>query len=273
MWGFGVPAQQGVVQRLSDRFPGVPFANFAYEAEGPPDVDFLLRYLSARGVHPRAVIVDLNTLTYNPFAKSYQSLGRALERRAPIFLQPFDRGRVQLSDDITQPTLEQKLDSFMEDHWQLYGYRVDIHQYLFGDADIATAIWTHWSRKLRTGTDESAQPAYFGLYDLTALGEDNIAFAYTEHAFSLLRALRVPVVAFLPPVNHALVGQYIATPAYDANLKRLQVLGKRFGIKVLNLDRLLPRSAFLDNAHPNAAGNDRLARALAPSVATVIGWK
>ncbi|MBV8809490.1 MAG: hypothetical protein JO033_12525, partial [Acidobacteriaceae bacterium] len=114
------------------------------------------------------------------------------------------------------------------------------------------------------------QPPYFGLYDLTPLGTDNIAFAYSAHAFAALKALRIPVIAFLPPVNHALVGQYIASPAYDANLRRLQALGKRYGVGVLNFDRLLTAREFLDNAHPNAAGNERLAQALMPFVAAAI---
>ena len=265
LWGYGVRASENAVQHLRERFPNVPFANFAYEAEGPPDVDFLLRYLIASDVHPRAVLMDLNTLTYNPFSKQYQRLGRALERKAPIFLQPFDRQRIELSDDVAAPTLEQKLDSFMQDHWQLYGYRVDIHQFLFGDADAVTALWNRFAPKLRKSGTQSGPP-YFGLYDLTPLGNDNIAFAYSQHVFSRLRSLGVPVVAFLPPVNHALVAQFIASPAYDANLRRLQTLGQRYGVTVLNLDRLLPRGAFLDNAHPNAAGNRRLADALAPAI-------
>ena len=265
LWGYGVPATASAVARLRDRFPDIPIANYAYEAEGPADIDFLLRYLFSRGVRPRAVVMDLNTLTYNPFAKGYQKLGRALERRAPLFLQPFDRERIELSDDVASPTLEQKLDSFMEDHWQLYGYRVDIHQFLFGDADAVTALWNHWAHDFRK-KDAGQQPAYFGLYDLTPLSLDNVAFAYSQHAFSMLRSQGVPVIAFLPPVNHALVGEYIASPAYGANLGRLQTLGRHFGATVLNLDRLLPRSDFLDNAHPNAAGNRRLADALAPAI-------
>jgi len=269
LWGYGVPAAQTAVAHLRQHFPNIPFANYAYEAEGPADVDFLLRYLFANDVHPRAVLMDLNTLTYNPFAKGYQRLGRALERRAPIFLQPFDQQRIELADDVANPTLEQKLDGFMEDHWQLYGYRVDIHQFLFGDADAVTALWNHWSHDLRK-PQSGEQPAYFGLYDLTPLTLDNIAFAYTQHAFSLLKSKGVPVVAFLPPVNRSLVREYIASPSYDANLQRLQTLGRRYSATVLNLDRLLPQTAFLDNAHPNARGNGSLAQALAPAIGAAI---
>jgi hypothetical protein len=270
LWGYGVSARDGIVQRLRERFPSVRFANYAYEAEGPADVDFLLRYLLARGVRPRAIVLDLNTLAYNPFAKSYRNLGRALERKAPEFLQPFDAERIDLSDDVARPTFEQKLDAFMQDHWQLYGYRVDIHQFLFGDADLATALWNRWERRLRKERAPGERPEYFGLYDLTPLGADNVAFAYSAHSFALLKALHIPVVAFLPPVNHALVAQYIGSPAYDANLHRLQAVGKRYGITVINLDRLLQRASFLDNAHPNAAGNRQLAEALVPALRAAI---
>jgi len=266
LWGFGVAPKDGVVGRLRARFPGVPFANYAYEAEGPADVDFLLRYLFARGVRPRVVLLDLNTLAYNPFAKSYQELGRALERKAPGLLEPFDSDKIELSDDVAHPTLEQKLDAFMQDHWQLYGYRVDIHQFLFGDADLATALWNRWNRRLRNDRSPDGRPKYFGLYDLTPLSPQNIAFAYSTHSLSMLAARRIPVVAFLPPVNHALVAQYIASPAYDANLHRLQTLGRSYGFSVINMDRLLKSANFLDNAHPNVVGNRRLADALSPAL-------
>lgn len=266
LWGYGVAAHDGVVGHLRERFPGVPFANYAYEAEGPADVDFLLRYLFARDVRPRAVLLDLNTLAFNPFAKSYQKLGRALERKAPDLLEPFDADKIELSDDVARPTLEQKFDAFMQDHWQLYGYRVDIHQFLFGDADAATALWNRWEAQLHKTVGEGGRPKYFGLYDLTPLSSQNISYVYAAHAFSMLKARHIPVVAFLPPVNHVLVAQYIASPAYDANLHRLQDLGMRYGIIVLNLDRLLGRASFLDNAHPNLKGNRQLADALSPAV-------
>jgi len=264
LWGYGVSAPESAVDRLRRRFPQAAFLNLAYESATPADYDFLLRYLLRNGIRPRVVLLDVNTLAFNPFAPSYAKLNRPLERDARPLLESFDRDRITLPADLTQPTAEQKFDAFMQQHWALYGYRADIHQLFFRDSDFATALWNKGEARLRRDTATEKHPKYFGLYDLTPLSLDNISYAYCTHLFALLKAEHIPTVAFLPPVNHAVVGEYISAPAYGENLHRLQMLGSGYGIVVGDFDQLLSSDLFIDNAHASIIGNRRLADVLMP---------
>jgi hypothetical protein len=77
-----------------------------------------------------------------------------------------------------------------------------------------------------------------------------------------LRDDRISVVAFMTPTNHQLLHEYIDIPEYRANGTFLKRLLEGRGVRVLDLDATFPASAFLDNDHLTAAGQQRLATRL-----------
>ncbi|HZO94686.1 MAG TPA: hypothetical protein VFB22_13100 [Candidatus Baltobacteraceae bacterium] len=266
MWGYGVAAAASPVAQL-ERTLGRPVDNLTYEAETPINEDFVLRLLLAHGIRPRAVIVEINSASFNETAVEYDRLNAALAEVAlPALLEPFDAGRLDDAQRTHVPTPGERLDRFVAAHWRLYGRRVDLHQALFGDADLAGALFARVHPLLQPN-DATGSGRYAAMYDLTPLDRDNVDFAYAGHLFAMLAKHRIPGIVLLPPVNHALLHRYVDNAAYDANRRRVARLAQASGLAVLDLDRLLPSQDFIDNTHLNAAGGDRLARAIAPHVA------
>ncbi|PZR59015.1 MAG: hypothetical protein DLM50_01930 [Candidatus Meridianibacter frigidus] len=263
LWGYGVPPQDSTVAVLRREFPNLAVLNLSYEAGSPINVDFLLRYLLARGLRPRAVLFDLNPISFNQTTSSYDTLNAALARVCvPDLVSSFDRERLNAGSSAATRDVSERTDRFLEQHWLLYGLRVDMHQALFGDVDASTALWG----RINTSRASGGAPAYAQMYDLTPLGRQNVAYAYTEHSFAMLGAQHIPMLGFLTPTNHALVHTFVDVRAYDENLQRLQQLGHRYGVRILNFDRLLAQKNFIDNTHLTTAGNRRLAKALSPAI-------
>lgn len=276
LWGYGVPVEDTAVAELRRRLPRTPIINAAFEAGTPINSDFLIRYLLAHRIYPRAILFDLNPLSFNQLAKSYDTLNPALESLAvPTYLQPFDDARLSADQAAKDPSVWAEVDRFLEIHWALYGSRVDIHQALFGDADAATALQTHVNTFLQVSTltlkpaQEPSVP-YAEMYDLTPLSSENVSFAYTQHFLEMLAANHIPAIAILPPTNHALLHNYIDVPAYSANLRRLEHLCHLYGATVLNLDHRIPQKEFIDNTHLTKKGNGAVAQAVAPAIAHLL---
>jgi hypothetical protein len=269
LWGFGVAPRDSPVALLAHGLTTSRVTNLAYEAETPINADFMLRYLLSRGVRPRAVVVELNPAAFNETAVAYDTLNAALaELSVPTLVEPFDRGKLNPALLRAVPAADQ-LDRFVSDHWLLYGARVDLHQALFGDADLASAL----HRRIEPLLQPAARPratAYAATYDLTPLDADNVSYAYAGHLFRTLAAQRIPALVVLPPVNHALLHPYIDNAAYDDNLRRIARLATANHLTVVNDDRLLEARYFLDNTHVNRAGAQRFAQALAPHVARLL---
>jgi len=268
LWGYGVAAADSPVAQLARGLAGAHVTNLAYEAETPINADFVLRYLLARGVRPRAVLVELNPAAFNQTAAAYDTLSANLaELTVPSLVEPFDRGKLNPAE-LRPASTADRLDQFVADHWLLYASRVDVHQALFGDADLASALERRVTPLLQPAQPRSA--AYAATYDLTPLDADNVSYAYAGHLLQTLTAHHIPALVVLPPVNHALLHAYIDNPAYAANLARLSRLAASYHLAVLDCDRLLSSRYFLDNTHVNRAGAARFARALAPHVTRLL---
>jgi hypothetical protein len=270
MWGYGIRAADGPVAQLASALQGDRVANFAYEAETPVNADFVLRYLLARNLRPRAVLVEINPASFNETAPAYDTLNAALaELCVPALVEPFDRDRLNAVVH-PQDGAGERLDRFVADHWLLYGLRVDVHQALFGDADLATALQRLIEPFLQPMPRGADSAAYAMMYDLTPLDASNVSYAYAEHLFTMLAARRIPALVVLPPVNHALLHLYIDNAAYAANLARVQRLARDRGLAVLNLDSRFAASDFIDNTHLNPIGSARLAQAIRPRLAKLL---
>ncbi|HEX3467877.1 MAG TPA: hypothetical protein VHT05_07365 [Candidatus Elarobacter sp.] len=268
LWGYGVATADSPVAQLARALPGAHVTNLAFEAQTPVNADFVLRYLLSRGVRPRAVVLELNAAAFNQTAAAYDTLNANLAELAlPNLVEPFDRDKLDPAQ-LRPPTTADRLDRFVAAHWLLYASRVDLHQALFGDADLASALQRRVSPLLQ-GTRARA-PVYAATYDLTPLDATNVSFAYADHALALLEGLHVPALVVLPPTNHALLHAYIDNPAYTANLMRLTRLAAAHHAAVLDCDRLLGRADFIDNTHVNPLGAGRFAQALSRPVARLL---
>ncbi len=261
LWGYGVPAPDSPVALVARGLSGTRVANLAYEAQTPINADFVLRFLLSRGIRPRAVLVEVNPAAFNQTAVAYDTLNATVaELTVPGLVEPFDRGKLDHTV-MQRPSAADALDRFVADHWLLYASRVDVHQALFGDADLASAIHRRVEPLLQPAKHSSGA-AYAATYDLTPLDADNVSYAYAEHLFRTLADRNIPGIVVLPPVNHALLHAYIDNAAYAANLRRVVRLATAYHLTVLNCDGLLDGRYFLDNTHVNRAGAARFARAL-----------
>jgi lysophospholipase L1-like esterase len=269
LWGYGVAPADSPVAQLARGLAGTRVTNLAYEAQTPINADFVLRYLLARGVRPRAVLVELNPASFNQTATAYDTLNATLaELTLPGLAEPFDRGK--LNDTLLRPASPaDRLDRFVAEHWLLYASRVDVHQALFGDADLASALHRRVEPLLQPPLHPRVAP-YAATYDLTPLDTSNVSYAYAEHLFGMLAARHIPAIVVLPPVNHEVLHAYIDNAAYADNLRRVTRLATSYHLTVVNFDGLLDRRYFLDNTHVNRAGAERFAHALAPPVARLL---
>lgn len=266
LWGYGLSASEAPVARIARAIPDAAVDNFTFQAQTPINADFVVRYLLAHGVRPRGVLLEVNQGGFNQTAREYDTLNAALANEAlPSLVAPFDRGRLD-QGPARRTTLADRIDRFVADRWLLYASRADIHQALFGDADLATALSTRLGPYLQPPAPPRTAGAYARLYDLTPLDGDNVSYAYLGHALELLAQHGIPVLVLLAPVNHALLHAAIDNRSYAENVRRVEALARAHGARVVNADALVPGDEFLDNTHLNAAGADRLARILSPSL-------
>ena len=161
------------------------------------------------------------------------------------------------------------LDEYVGQYWQLYHFRSDIKQAIFGEDDMAR--WLTARVEDVTGTSARRAAAhkptpdrFIGTYDLTPLDSKNIAFQYFEKTMRLLKDRHVRAVAFLTPTNHQLLHEFIDTPEYDDNVSAIERAASRYGVVTLDLDKAVPPGEFIDNDHLTVQGNRRLAELLAP---------
>lgn len=136
--------------------------------------------------------------------------------------------------------------------------RADIRQTIFGERDAATRLAALASSL--TGADVREKRAhvptadrFLGTYDLTPLTQTNVALWYLRASRTLLEANHIPYVAFLTPTNHHLLADYINSREYDDNLRALEQTLRGPGGVVLNFDRAMATTEFLDNDHLTGA--------------------
>lgn len=265
LWGYELPAQEAPVEALSALRPQRTMLNLSYEGGSIVNSLFALRLLLARGVHPSAVIVNLNSKEFNAADSAYKRLLPALERAVSPQIGARDRA---LLTTLAPPTPADRLDALVGSVWALYRQRVDVRVALFGQDDFAGLLTS--AVRYVTGEqgryERSHRPtpaAFLGTYDLDPIAAGNVEeIALRELRDELVRA-RIPTVAFLTPTNHALLAGTTSDPAYAANLAAIARTMRGPGIDVVNLDHLDVGPHFLDNDHLDATGAHVLAQHLA----------
>jgi hypothetical protein len=264
LWGYHLDAPQAAVAQLARLRPGAAVLNLSYEGGSIVNSLVVLRLALARGIHPRAIVINLNSKEFNPGDSAYQRLQPSVERASVALLTPADR---RLLTTLPPATLADRLDAFVARVWALYRYRVDIRVALFGVDDFAglltndihaiTGEQRRYDRLHRVTAD-----AFLGTYDLDPLPPDNVEVVYLRALRDELNRRHIPTLAFLTPTNHRLLGD-ILDDTYDANLKRIAATLTGPSIRVVDLDRLPVDGHFFDNDHLDATGSRIMARRLA----------
>ncbi|MBV9402360.1 MAG: hypothetical protein JO018_01385 [Candidatus Eremiobacteraeota bacterium] len=271
LWGYGVDAKDAAMSVLRTDYGNADLVNLAFQGGSPENTFVLLRSLLSRGVHPRLVLFNVNLKEFNPADPSYRKLFPAVEDANRGQFDRDDRQLLQITPQST--TLSALLDQYVGTYWQLYHFRSDIKQAIFGKDDMARWLSAHvedvtGTAARRAAAHKPTADRFIGTYDLTPLAPGNVAFDYFEKTLRLLDAHHIHAVAFLTPTNHQLLHEFIDTPEYGDNVAAIKRLASRYGVLTLNLDRAVPPSEFIDNDHLTVAGNRRLAQLLAPHLRT-----
>lgn len=249
VWGYQLQPRQTVVSILASR--GCVCRNLAFKTGSPPNYYAIVRLLLVSGVHPKAVVMQINQKVFSKADSAYQTLHSTLAGLAGPLLTRSDRAA--LAPFSKSNPIEERFDRALSSLWVLYAMRADIRETLLGDPVPPQA--------------QHPSPALFeGAYDLTPLSARNAGVYFLLRTAQALRAAGMPVVAFMTPTNHTLLHEYVDTPEYRANGAYLQRLLKRQGVVVLDLDAAFPANEFFDNDHLTAAGQRRLAGLLAPAL-------
>jgi lysophospholipase L1-like esterase len=270
LWGYHLAAPDAAVAQLARVRPGDPILNLSYEGGSIVNSLVVLRLVLARDVHPRAVVINLNSKEFNPADSAYKRLQPAVERASAALLTAADH---RMLTTLPPPTLADRLDEIVARAWALYRYRVDIRVGLFGVDDFAglvtngvhliTGEQRRYDRIHRVTAD-----AFLGTYDLDPLPPDNVEMVYLRALRDELSQRRIPTIAFLTPTNHRLLAD-ILDESYDENLARITALARGPAIRVVDLDRLPVGPHFLDNDHLDAVGSRVLAQRLAAELAAL----
>ncbi len=265
LWGYRLPAGDAPVYQLAALRSQDAFLNLSYEGGSVVNSLFALRLALARGVHPAAVIVNINSKEFNPGDSAYKRLLPALERDVSPALTAREHA---LLTTLPAPALSDRLDAAVARVWALYRHRVDVRVALFGHDDFA-GLLTAWIRAVsgeEARYEQMHRPtadAFLGTYNLDPIAGDNVEAIYLHELRDELVRNHIPTVAFLTPTNHRLLGATIDDPAYAANLARITRALQGPGIRVVDLDRLDVGPHFIDNDHLDAAGSRVLAARLA----------
>jgi lysophospholipase L1-like esterase len=270
LWGYRVPADEAAITQL--RAGGCDCRNLSFEGGSPANTYAMLRLLTASDSKPKLVVFNVNQKEFNPADSAYQTIHPSVETLAWPLLTAGERAGLT-----SHPPHDWNgvVDAVISRWWALYGLRSDMREALFGDVDAVHAVQTfiedRTGARARAAQQHTATADRFeGTYDLTPLaGEsDNVSVAFLRRVGQLARTQHLRMVALLTPTNHALLHEYIDTPAYSANLSYTKRLLQGYGIVVVDLDRAIPAGEFLDNDHLTQAGNQRLAAILRPVIAT-----
>jgi len=247
LWGYRIRGDQTAVSILTSQ--GCTCRNLAFKSGNPPNDYFLTRLLLDAGVHPRAVVLDVNQAVLNQSSDYYQTLHPAVATLAKRFLTPQDRATLTIP--FRDNAFHERLDTVLSSISQVYAMRSDIRATLLGDTAAAPL--------------PKLNPDVFaGTYDLLPLDNGNVGVRFLEATVETWRRAGVPVLAFMTPTNHELLHKYIDNAHYRANVSFLVKELSSRGARVIDLDRGFAANEFLDNAHLTAAGQRRLAAKLEP---------
>jgi hypothetical protein len=245
LWGYGLQSPQTAIAILQSR--GCACINLAFKAGSPANYYAIAKLIVAKGIRPRAVVIEVNQKLFNAADDWYKALHPAIAALATPIL---DSGELSdLSPPPAESAAQQWLDRHIAPIWLPYAMRSDIKETLFGD-DSALPV------------QAPTADAFLGTYDLSKLDEENVGVKYLEKTVELLHASGIPVVAFMTPTNHVLLHDYIDVPEYRANGSYVKRLLERRGAYVIDLDRAFPAHEFLDEVHLTPEGQKRMAAIL-----------
>lgn len=272
LWGYKIGDRQTAAWILQENHSQSHVLNLAYEGGSTPNSAVILTQVLASGIPLSGAIVNVNSKEFNEADSSYRTLHPSLERLAISHLQRQDRSLL----DLHQPNdLNAALNAWVESVWRLYRLRTDIRQGLFGHDDMAGALVALVQRA--TGTqaaiDAAHQPTpdrFLGTYDLSPIGADNVGMIYYRRLISTLCSRHIAALIFLTPTNHRLLHDYIDSPEYDENLKRLTTVTHCATLHIANFDRAIPPKYFIDNDHLTPGGQQVLSRLIDPYVKEMI---
>lgn len=248
VWGYRLQARETAVALLAAQ--GCACRNLAFKSGSPPNYYALARLMRDANVRPAAVVIEVNPKVFGEADPAYQKLHPALAQLAGPLLSPADRAAVVLPP--APQGVAAALDRTVAPASLLYAMRSDIRETLYGDPDDAAPS--------QPATSEMFQASY----DLTPLTPSNAGVHFLAKTVDELRAGGSAVIAFMTPTNHALLHEFIDNADYRSNGLYLRQLLARHGARVVDLDAAFPASEFIDNDHLTAAGQARLAAALAP---------
>lgn len=268
LWGYKIPQQDSLPALLARQLPHDRIVNLSYEGGSTTNSEMVLRYLLSCGVRPRLVIFNVNSKEMNPGDSAYRRLQPALELASHSILEPVDRADLTL---LPPKQINDRIGDFVERWWRLYRYRVDIRAHIFGTDDMATYLTALANRVTgytarREAEHRPTADRFFATYDMTPLDDSNVAFRRMKRMAKELHDNRIASLAFLSPTNHPLLHEYIDVPEYQDNLRTVSRTLLAGGVPVVNLDRAIPGSEFIDNDHMTPEGNRLLLRLLLPSI-------
>jgi hypothetical protein len=262
LWGYGVAGPESAIGRIE--MARAHWENLTYPGGSPVNTLAMLHLLVDRHIHPRLVLFNINQKQFNSEDSAYARLHPAVEELSLGLLTPQERSEIVPS---LAQTTDARLDRTIGRNSALYGMRADIRDALFNESDAAHRLQDIVESFSGTAAARAAahrpRPADFeGTYDLSPLDGTNTSFAALKQIGELLKDQHVSAVAILTPTNHALLHDYIDSPAYQANLRTTQDCLRSYGIRVLDLDAAFPEKDFIDNDHLTVDGNARLATIL-----------
>lgn len=262
LWGYDIRADQVAASILMHK--GWPIENLAYEGGSTANTYAMLRVLLHDGVRPRLLVFNVNLKEFSAGDSAYRTLHPTVERLVWPLLTPAERA---LLVPHVKQTLDAKIDRALGNVWFLYGIRSDLRDKLFGHTDMAHAVraWTNGLSGERARLAVATAPTadrFLGTYDLDPLTRSNVEVVFLRKIVGVVKRRHLPAIAILTPTNHALLHEYIDSPAYQDQLAYVTAILHRAGIRVLDYDARFPARDFIDNDHLTPAGNAKLAAML-----------
>jgi hypothetical protein len=242
-WGYRLHDDENAVAILKAN--GCACSNLAFNLENPTNEYALVRYLQHEGVRPRAIVLQLDQVAFNPATMEYRGLRDQVYEVTEHVLTPEDLALFRAP----RGGLRARVDRVLSAVSRLYAFRSDAREALLGEPP-----------------ERLSHVPFQRFYSLAPLDEHNVGVTYLERMLDLLHATGTPVIAFLAPTNHAAFGPISYDPRYRANAAYVERLLARRGARVLRLDDRFEAADFLDDVHLSATGQRKLASILAPEL-------
>jgi len=245
-WGYRLPDDANAVSILKSE--GCACLNLAFNLENPTNEYALIRLMQHEGVRPKAIVLQLDQVAFNPQTMEYRALRDQVYEVTKGVLEPEDLALFHAP----KSGFRDRLDRAFARVSRLYALRADAREALVGEPP-----------------ERLSHVPFRRFYSLAPLDERNVGIHYLERSLDLLRAAGTPVTAFLAPTNHVAFGADASDPRYLANAAYVERILAKHGARVLRLDALFGPGDFLDDVHLSAAGQRKLASILGARLALV----